>query len=141
MSVVSMHIGDVGGGIVGGMRQFFVYILASKSHRLYVGVTNNLERRLWEHRAGWSSFTARYRINRLVYWETRPHPMQAIRREKAIKHLSRAEKIALIEATNPRWKDLADGWFDPPNPAGRDTSTADPPGAKRPEDDSPYSPS
>ena len=91
------------------MRQYFVYILASKSHRLYVGVTNNLERRLYEHRAGWSDFTARYRINRLVYFETRPHPMQAIGREKALKHLSRAEKIALIEAGNPHWKDLAEG--------------------------------
>ena len=98
-----------------GVRQFFVYILASKSHRVYVGVTNNLERRLYEHRAGWSEFTARYRINRLVYVETRPHPMQAIRREKAIKHLSRAEKINLIETNNPRWKDLAAGWFDPPD--------------------------
>jgi putative endonuclease len=103
------------------MLQFFVYILASKSHRLYVGVTNNIERRLYEHRVGWSDFTARYRINRLVYYETRPHPMQAIRREKAIKHLSRAEKIALIEARNPRWKDLAEGWFDPPDPGNATT--------------------
>ena len=61
------------------MRQFFVYILASKSRNLYVGVTNNLERRLWG--------------------------------EKRIKHLYRAEKIALIERENPRWKDLAADWF------------------------------
>ena len=99
------------------MRTYYVYILASKSHRLYVGVTNSIDRRLYEHKSGGSNFTARYRINRLVYFETRPHPMQAIRREKAIKRMSRAEKIALIEATNPHWKDLAEDWFDPPDPA------------------------
>jgi putative endonuclease len=99
------------------MRQFFIYILASKSHRLYVGVTNDIERRLYEHRAGWSYFTARYHINRLVYVETRSHAMQAIHREKAIKHLTRADTIALVERTNPHWKDLADRWFDRPLPA------------------------
>jgi len=99
------------------MRQFFIYILASKSHRLYVGVTNNIERRIYEHRDGRSHFTARYHIDRLVYFETRPHPMQAIRREKAIKRLTRAEKISLIERTNPHWNDLADRWLDRPLPA------------------------
>jgi putative endonuclease len=94
------------------MRQFFVYVLASKSRELYVGVTNNLERRLWEHRAGRCNFTARYRINRLVYVEVLRHPMTAIKREKRIKKLYRAQKIALIERGNPTWKDLANGWFD-----------------------------
>jgi putative endonuclease len=97
------------------MRQFFVYILASKSHRLYVGVTNHLERRLYEHTHGLSGFTSQYRINRLVYYEILRHPMQAIRREKQLKKLLRSQKVALIESTNPRWKDLAEGWFEPPD--------------------------
>jgi putative endonuclease len=95
------------------MRQYFVYILASHSRTLYVGVTNNLVRRMYEHRHGWCSFTARYSIHRLVYFETRPHPMHAIRREKQIKRLMRAQKIALIEADNPSWEDYAERWFDP----------------------------
>ena len=88
--VIQVEVGDN----MLGMRQFFIYILASKSHRLYVGVTNNIERRTYEHRAGWSEFTGRYRIDRLVYFETSSHPTQAIRREKAIKRLSRAQKSA-----------------------------------------------
>jgi putative endonuclease len=99
------------------MRQYFVYILASHSRTLYVGVTNNLRRRLSEHRHGRSNFTARYSIHRLVYFETRPKPMQAIRREKRLKKLPRAQKIALIEVANPWWDDLAEGWFDPPPPS------------------------
>lgn len=85
---------------------------AVKSRRLYVGVTNNLERRLYQHRIGDVTFTSRYRINRLVYYEIFPHPMSAIQREKAIKGFRRAKKIALIEACNPLWQDLAAGWFD-----------------------------
>ena len=96
------------------MRQYYVYILASKSRRLYVGVTNDVVRRVYQHKAQWGDFTARYRIDELVYYETRPHPMQAIRREKQIKRMSRDQKIALIESCNPCWGDLARDWFDPP---------------------------
>src|SRR5262249_39839522 len=95
------------------MRQYFVYILASHSRTLYVGVTNHLARRVWEHRHGWCAFTARYLVHRLVYFETLPHPMQAIHREKRIKKLPRSLKIALIEAGNPSWEDYAERWFDP----------------------------
>ena len=94
------------------MRQFYVYILASKTRRLYVGVTNNLERRVYQHLHGYGVFTTQYRINRLVYFETFAHPMQAIGREKRIKLLLRAKKIKLIESANPAWDNLADGWFD-----------------------------
>ncbi|HTE44031.1 MAG TPA: GIY-YIG nuclease family protein [Gemmatimonadaceae bacterium] len=87
-------------------RQFYVYILASKSRRLYVGVTSNLERRLTEHRLGLSRFTAGYRINRLVYVETYQRPMTAIIREKQLKGWSRAKKIALVTKGNPAWDDL-----------------------------------
>ena len=96
------------------MRQFYVYILSSHSHRLYVGVTNDLVRRLYQHTHGWCRFTARYNIRRLVYYEVLRHPMQAIRREKQIKRLQRRQKIELIESNNPAWVDLADGWLAPP---------------------------
>jgi putative endonuclease len=96
------------------MRRYYTYIVASKSRCLYVGVTNNLERRMYEHVAGWSEFTARYHITRLVYYEIFPHPMQAIHREKRLKKLLRAEKVRLITEANPLWVDLADGWFGHP---------------------------
>ncbi len=90
------------------MGSYFVYILASRSRVLYVGVTNNLERRLAEHRLGHQrSFTANYVVRRLVYVETATDPMAAIRREKQIKNWRRAKKVALIERVNPQWNDLA----------------------------------
>jgi putative endonuclease len=93
------------------MRQFYVYILASKSRRLYTGITNNLEHRIWQHRNGLSEFTSRYRINRLVYFAVFPNSIDAIRAEKKLKGWSRAKRVALIESVNPAWDDLADGWF------------------------------
>ena len=66
---------------------------------------------MWEHRLGLSTFTSKYKMNRLVYYETFNHPMTAIRREKALKRLLRQQKIELIEAKNPFWIDLAAGWF------------------------------
>ena len=97
------------------MRQFYVYILASHSRRLYIGVTNNLRRRVFEHSGLTKGFTARYNITRLVYYEIFPRPMAAIRREKRLKKLLRRQKIELIESVNPIWLDLAAGWFDPPD--------------------------
>jgi len=90
------------------MHQFFVYILASRSHRLYVGVTNDLTRRIHEHRTGTCAFTSRYRITRLVHFETTTNPIAAIAREKELKGWLRARKIALIEKDNPAWTDLAE---------------------------------
>ena len=89
------------------MRQFFVYILASRSRTLYVGVTNDLAKRLYQHRTGECAFTAKYRISRLVYIETASTPRAAIEREKQIKGYRRDKKIALIRSMNPTWKDLA----------------------------------
>jgi putative endonuclease len=94
----------------------YVYILANKSRDLYVGVTNNIERRMYEHVIGWSKFTSKYRVTRLVYYEKLGTPIAAIRREKCLKAMLRSKKIALIESANPRWNDLADGWFDQPSP-------------------------
>jgi len=93
-------------------RTFFVYILASSSRVLYVGVTNNLARRLLEHRSGASpGFAAAHGAHRLVYCETTPNPIAAIAREKQLKGWKRIRKLRLIESTNPEWKDLSKGWL------------------------------
>ncbi len=91
---------------------YSVYILASRRRTLYTGITNDLERRIWEHRNGTaSSFTRRYRIYRLVWVEHFDDVHEAIAAEKRIKGWVRVKKIRLIEAQNPNWNDLL--------PAGR----------------------
>jgi putative endonuclease len=87
----------------------YVYILASgRNGTLYVGVTGNLARRVWEHRNGHvSGFTSRYRVHRLVHVETFADVREAIRREKQLKKWSRRWKLELIERSNPMWRDLA----------------------------------
>lgn len=88
-------------------RVYFVYMLSSLSGTLYVGVTNNLQRRVAEHRIGSeSAFTARYRIDRLVYFECFGDVIKAIAREKQLKGWRREKKVALIKAANPAWRDL-----------------------------------
>ncbi len=82
-------------------RQIYVYIMASRTKRLYVGVTNNLERRVYEHKNHLSAFTARYRMERLVYYEETGDVSAAIEREKQLKGWLRARKVALIESLNP----------------------------------------
>jgi len=92
-------------------KQYYVYILTNRSGTLYTGITNNLERRTAEHKRGTgSAFTRKYRINRLVYFEATDDVNAAIAREKQIKGWLRAKKIALIEAENPSWRDLSEGW-------------------------------
>jgi putative endonuclease len=96
-------------------RTFTVYILASQSHRLYVGMTGDLVRRLGDHRSAiLPSFTSRYRINQLVYFEDMADAKSAIQRETEIKGWSREKKVQLIESTNAGWLDLSADWFDPP---------------------------
>ena len=90
-----------------------VYICASRSRTLHIGVTGHLLRRIAQHRSGTSAFTARYHVNRLVYVEEAPDMRSAIEREKQLKRWSRAKKIRLIERDNPEWTDLAQGWFEP----------------------------
>ena len=91
--------------------QYCVYILASGTRRLYVGVTNDLIRRVSEHKCGIASrFTRRYGITRLVCVESTGSIRDAIAREKQIKGWLRRKKIALIEAQNPVWNDLSEGW-------------------------------
>jgi putative endonuclease len=94
------------------MKTYYVYIMAGASRTLYTGVTNNLERRLLQHRRKLlPGFTARYNINRLVYYEATGSILSAIAREKQIKSRRRAKKVALIEAANRDWKDLSAGWY------------------------------
>ena len=91
---------------------FYVYILTNrKLGTLYVGITNNLDRRLSEHRAKLNptSFASRYNLNLCVYYEHFRDSISAIEREKEIKPWNRARKIALIEHVNPEWKDVLDG--------------------------------
>ena len=89
-------------------------MLASKPHgTLYIGVTNSLERRMWQHRAGVSvGFTKRYCVTRLVYFEEFRDVSNAIARETQLKGWVRAKKVALIQRENPLWRDLAAGWSD-----------------------------
>jgi putative endonuclease len=91
-------------------RTYLVYILASESRELYVGVTNDLYRRLFEHKTSHdpSSYTSRHRTFRLVYCETTSDVNAAIRREKQIKRWKRQRRLELIEQLNPDWKDLAE---------------------------------
>ncbi|HUU11686.1 MAG TPA: GIY-YIG nuclease family protein [Phycisphaerae bacterium] len=94
------------------MREYYVYILANRSGTLYTGVTNDLARRMYEHKKRLSrGFTSRYRIDRLVYFESTPDVRAAISREKELKGWLRAKKVALIESVNRDWKDLSAGWF------------------------------
>jgi putative endonuclease len=89
---------------------YYIYILASKrGGRLYVGVTNDLLRRVSEHKTkAISSYTAKYQIQTLVYFESVTDPLSAISREKQLKHWKRDWKIDLIEQGNPSWQDLYD---------------------------------
>jgi putative endonuclease len=90
------------------MRTYFVYILANRHRRIYVGVTSNLVRRLHLHRSGrGSEFVRRYQMTQLVYVETCSDVQAAISREKQMKGWVRAKKVLLIEAGNPAWEDLA----------------------------------
>ena len=94
------------------MRHYHVYILASKSRVLYIGVTNNLMRRVQSHRAGEVEFSTKYLVHRLVYAESTEDAAAAIKREKQLKGWVRRKKVDLIEATNPEWRDLASAWFE-----------------------------
>ena len=85
--------------------------MTNQSRTLYTGVTNDLERRVYEHKKKLvPGFTAKYNIDRLVYYEATEDVNAAILREKQIKGWLRAKKIALIESTNPRWADLSARW-------------------------------
>ena len=92
--------------------EYFVYILTNCSNKvMYIGVTNDLERRLCEHRQGLvDGFTKRYNVKKLVYFEQGCSVEDAIAREKQLKGWSRAKKNALVESLNPDWNDLSKDW-------------------------------
>jgi putative endonuclease len=92
------------------MRGGWVYIMTNRPFgTLYVGVTNDIARRAWEHRQGsGATFTVKYQLNRLVFMERHEEIMTAIRREKSLKRWRRSWKLDLIEAGNPGWDDLFD---------------------------------
>jgi putative endonuclease len=96
-------------------KRFYVYIMAGRPGAaiLYVGITGDIVRRVWEHKNKASpGFTHRYNLTRFVYYETYVYPDAAIAREKEIKGWRREKKLALIESMNPRWEDLAERWQD-----------------------------
>jgi putative endonuclease len=100
------------------VREYHVYIMASRSGVLYIGVTNDLTRRVSEHqRKAVPGFTARYRVSRLVHFESFDQVRDAIAREKQLKGWRREKKIALIEKANSAWRDLSEGWFDSRDPS------------------------
>ena len=97
-------------------KTYHVYILASRSRALYIGVTGNLLVRVHQHRCHLAhGHTASYNITRLVHFEATQDVDSAIAREKQLKGWLRARKIALIEASNPTWEDLAADWFGKPD--------------------------
>lgn len=91
---------------------YYTYILASRTRVLYVGVTNDLVRRVDEHKRRLTpGFASRYGVNQLVYFEQFGQVLDAIAREKELKGWKRARKIGLIEGRNPAWRDLAEWWY------------------------------
>jgi putative endonuclease len=94
------------------MKQYYVYIMTNASGTLYVGVTSNLEARSWQHRAGAvPGFTKRYRISRVLYFETTNDAVVAIEREKQLKGWTRKKKLDLVKKMNPGLEDLSRSWF------------------------------
>ncbi len=90
-------------------KTFTVYIVASRSRVLYIGITSELKHRVWQHRAKLvRGFTAKYNVHRLVYYASFNEPTTAIAYEKKLKGWLRAKKITLIEQENPEWRDLYD---------------------------------
>ena len=95
------------------MKQYYIYIMTNRSRTLYTGVTDDLARRVYEHKNKLTGgFTQKYNITRLVYYEITSDVQAAIQREKQIKGWLRQKKIALIDAGNPEWKDLSEGWYE-----------------------------
>lgn len=97
------------------MKEYYLYIMSNKSGTLYAGVTNDLERRVYEHKNKLiEGFTKKYNVNRLVYYESTDDVSVAIQREKQIKGMLKSKKIELIKTMNSRMNDLSEDWFTTP---------------------------
>jgi putative endonuclease len=95
------------------MKKYYVYILTGRTGTLYVGFTNNIQRRVYEHKNKLvEGFTKKYNVDRLVYFEETSDVEAAILREKEIKGWLRRKKIDLIKSVNSTWQDLSEGWFE-----------------------------
>lgn len=95
-------------------RYYYTYIVASRSLTLYIGMTGDLDKRIFEHKNKlFEGFSADYNCNRLVWFERYAHASCAIAREKQLKGWRRAKKIALIKKSNPTWLDLSEAWYTP----------------------------
>lgn len=95
------------------MKRYFVYIMSNVSGTLYIGVTNDLQRRVYEHKKKLKEgFTQKYNVTKLVHFEETNDVIAAIEREKQLKGWIRKKKVALIESENPYWEDLAKDWFE-----------------------------
>ncbi len=96
-----------------GQNQYHVYIMTNKSGTLYVGMTNDIKKRVYEHKNKLiPGFTKKYNITRLVHYETFEDVYSAIAREKTVKGWLRKKKIQLVSENNPEWKDLSQYWYD-----------------------------
>ena len=99
------------------MDRYFVYIMNSPTGTLYTGMTNDLHHRVYEHKNKLvKGFTSKYNVTRLAYFEETSDVKAAIAREKEIKGWRRSKKLALIKTQNPKWQDLAEGWYDEEKP-------------------------
>jgi putative endonuclease len=95
------------------MHEYYVYIMSNKSRMIYTGVTNDLERRVHEHKTKLiPGFTSHYGLDKLIFYESTNDVTAAIEREKEIKGWVRRKKTALINSINPEWKDLSKDWYD-----------------------------
>ena len=95
------------------MAQYYVYIMTNATRTLYIGVTNDLLKRVYEHKGKLTGgFTKKYKVTWLAYYEVTTDVYTALTREKQLKKWSRGKKVALIQSMNPRWKDLAQDWHD-----------------------------
>ncbi|MGA7733542.1 MAG: GIY-YIG nuclease family protein [Chloroflexia bacterium] len=94
------------------MKEYWVYIMANENRTIYVGMTNNLEKRVYQHKEGSvEGFTSRYKLTKLVYYASTNDVREAIAREKQIKGWTRIKKVTLIEEMNPYWEDLSLSWY------------------------------
>jgi len=95
------------------MKNYYIYIMTSQSGTLYIGMTNDIKKRVYQHKNHLiPGFTDKYNVDQLLYVETTSDPVSAIRREKQLKKWRREKKLALVDSQNPDWKDLSEGWYE-----------------------------